>query len=77
VQQRFRFTESARIRKSVPGVAMLSGFTFRFADNDHHLRKIGIDLEPLDSFDVAFTDDERDNPVDGLIEYVLARPYLW
>ena len=56
---------------------MLSGFTFRFADNDHHLRKIAVDLEPLDSFDVTFTDDERDNPVDGFIEYVLAKPYIW
>ncbi len=75
-QQYFRFTESARIRKTHRGVAMLSGFTFRFADNDHHLRKIAIDLEPLDDFDVTFTDDERDNPVDGFIEYVLAIPYI-
>ena len=76
-QQRFRFTESANVRKSEPGVAMLSGFTFRFADNDHHLRKIAIDPEPLDSFGVTFTDDERDHAVDGFLEYVLAIPYIW
>jgi len=77
VQQTFRFTESTTMLKRLPGVALLSGFSFRFRDSDHHLRKIAVDLEPVDSLSVTFTDDDRNHPVDCFVEYVLARPYIF
>jgi len=42
----FVFTNTVRRAKSHPGNALLSGFNFRFLDNDHHIRRIAIDVEP-------------------------------
>jgi hypothetical protein len=68
--QSLDFTNTARVNKVMPGLSILSGFDFRFDDNDHHLRKVAIDPVSLEQFAVTFTDDERDNRVSGALEYI-------
>ena len=67
------FTESGRIPKEIPGMTILSGFSFEYLDRDHFIRQIMIDPEPEDEFEVIFTDDERDNPVEVVIDYISYR----
>jgi hypothetical protein len=68
--QDFEFTNTAMVNKDLPGFSLLSGFDFRFNDSDHHIRKVAIDPISNEQYNVTFTDDERDNPVSGWIEYV-------
>lgn len=69
------FTESGTVPKEVPGKTLLTGFMFEYLDNDHFLREIKIDPSPDDHFDVAFTDNERDNPVKVTLDYLVVRSY--
>lgn len=66
----FVFTNTVRRTKSHQGNALLSGFKFRFLDNDHHIRRIAIDVEPRAELMVAFTDSENNHRVEADIDYV-------
>jgi len=68
--QDFEFTDTALINKDLPEFSLLSGFDFRFNQGDHHIRTVAVDPISWDQYNVTFTDDERDNPVSGWIEYV-------
>lgn len=67
----FVFTNTVRRPKSHQGNALLSGFKFRFMDNDHHIRRIAIDVEPRAELMVAFTDSENNHRVEVDIDYVI------
>lgn len=71
--QRVEFVKEATVRKEVPGMALLSGFSFQFLDGDHHIRRIAVNVEDRDSIFVCFTDDERDNPVLGFVDFTVLR----
>lgn len=67
-----QFILTNRGSRSIPnkGRALLSGFSFRFLDGDHHLKHIAIDLYPLDQITVTFTDHERTHAVEAVIDYI-------
>ena len=67
------FTESGKMDKEFPSISILSGFSFEFLDSDHFIRQIMIDPESDEEFEVVFTDDERDNPVEIIIDYISYR----
>lgn len=67
----FEFTESVVRPKARSGDVLLSGFDFQFLDGDHHLRKLSIDPSNRNHFQIAFTDDERDNNVRCRLDYVI------
>ena len=74
--QDLNFTNTAPVAKVFPGLSILSGFDFQFDDSDHHLRKIAIDPSSLETFQITFTDDERDNAVTSFIEYITVQHTL-
>lgn len=67
----FIFSNTTNYRKTHPGKALLAGFKFHFMDNDHHIRRIAIDVEPGDEITVAFTDSENNHRVRADIDYVI------
>lgn len=52
--QEFRFIRDVHLRKISPGYSLLSGFHFRFEDDDHHFRRIAIDPMSRERFFVSF-----------------------
>ncbi|NNF33025.1 MAG: hypothetical protein HKN68_02900, partial [Saprospiraceae bacterium] len=70
---RASFTETTRVPKEFPSMTILSGFSFEYLNNDHFIRQIMIDPGPEDEFEVIFTDNERDNPVEVVIDYISYR----
>ena len=64
------FTVSASIPKEREGLTLLTGFYFEFLDNDHFIREIKIDPQSDEHFDVIFTDNEADNPVHVILDYI-------
>ena len=69
--QTFDFTGSARVPKTRRGNALLAGFNFEFRDGDHHLRRIAVDVQPLNEIVVAFTDSQANHRVKASIDYVI------
>jgi hypothetical protein len=67
------FTKSTSIAKELSGKTLLTGFSFEFLDTDHFIREIKIDPEDNDKFEVVFTDNEEDNPVKVILDYVRVR----
>jgi hypothetical protein len=64
------FTVSTMVPKEDTGLTLLTGFYFEFLDTDHFIREIKIDPRNEDSFDVVFTDNEEDNPVKVILDYI-------
>ena len=69
--QSINFTKEATVIKEVPGRGLLSGFSFRFKDDDHHIRCMEVNVKERDEIFVCFSDDEEDNPVEAIIDYVI------
>lgn len=69
--QTFEFINSASILKTNRGNALLAGFNFEFMDDDHHLRRIAVNVQPMNEIAVAFTDSEANHRVKASIDYVV------
>jgi hypothetical protein len=64
------FTVSTSIPKENEGLTLLTGLYFEFLDTDHFIREIKIDPQNDEKFDVTFTDNEEDNPVKVILDYI-------
>ncbi len=60
--------ESSQPRE--PGVALLTGFSFRFLDDDHHLKEFGVDLSD-NNVRVTFRDNDPDRRFRAEVHYVI------
>jgi hypothetical protein len=69
------FAKQATISKEVSGETLLTGFSFEYQDTDHFIREIKIDPEADDAFEVIFTDNEADNEVKVVLDYMLVRTF--
>jgi hypothetical protein len=71
--QRAEFIKETTITKTVPGMGLLSGFSFQFTDGDHHVRRIAVDVENFNNISLAFSDNEERHRVLAFVDYVVLK----